>query len=311
MTARVSSLGPDGVRRLLAGREGLRLRTGPFVNQIRTRLPDVARALTTLYADHPLAGNADFVDFSVGIQRPLGWRMGWKRQAVFQLEDQVPFHPLAGDQGFPMLEWGLNWCVYAHCHQYLILHAAVLERGGRALIMPAPSGSGKSTLCAALAFHGWRLLSDELALIDPADGMLVPLPRPISLKNASIEVMARLLPGLSFGSRVTETAKGEVAHVPAPADAVQRADVRALPGWVVLPRYIAGRQATLAPLAPAQGFMSLIENAFNYDVFGPEGFTLLGAVIDRCPCFTFEYGDLPQAIAQFNRLAEGDPLTPA
>jgi hypothetical protein len=43
----------------------------------------------------------------------------------------------------------------------------VLERGGRALLLPAPSGSGKSTLCAGLAFNGWRLLSDELALLDP------------------------------------------------------------------------------------------------------------------------------------------------
>ena len=51
--------------------------------------------------------------------------------------------------------------------------------------------------------------------------------------------------------------------------------------------------------------MHLVENAFNYDVFGAEGFELLGTVIDRSTCFTFEYGHLPEAIELFAKLADG------
>ena len=83
-----------------------------------------------------------------------------------------------------MLEAGLNWCIGNLAHQYLVIHSATLERGGRALLMPAPPGSGKSTLCAALITRGWRLLSDEFALVDPATGLLVPVPRPVALKGA-------------------------------------------------------------------------------------------------------------------------------
>jgi predicted ATPase len=46
-----------------------------------------------------------------------------------------------------------------------MLHAAVVEKNGKALILPALPGSGKSTLSAALAMNGWRFLSDEFTMI--------------------------------------------------------------------------------------------------------------------------------------------------
>jgi HprK-related kinase A len=305
MKSSVASLGAPGVRAALESKAGLRLLTGPVATKINTRLPQVVQAITTLYADYPVAAADDFVDFEVEIRRPPGLRAWWRPQVTFALESQLPFVPLRGDQGFPMLEWGLNWCMYSMCHQYLTLHAAVLERNGRALILPAPSGSGKSTLCAGLLFHGWRLLSDELTLICPKEGNIVPMPRPVSVKNASIEVLSKLIPEIRFGSRVEETNKGIVAHFPAPTDAVQRCAERAMPAWVVLPRYVSGMPATLTPMPRARAFMSLIENAFNYDVFGIEGFHLLGSVIDRSKCFSFQYGHLPEAIDLFARLAQG------
>lgn len=301
----LSSLPPGDCKRRLTGAQGLELQTGPFVARLRSTLPEVVNSIEALYADFPVAAPGTFVDFDTAVCRPTGWRRWWNPQVVFHLDGQRPFNPLPGDQGFPLLEWGLNWCVYGLCHQHLNLHAAVLERNGRALILPAPSGSGKSTLCAGLLFNGWRLLSDELTLIDPRDGNIVPNPRPVSLKNQSIAVIEAFAPQVRFGSRVQETSKGTVAHFRPPAEAVQRSNERALPAWVVLPRYIPEHPATLQPLDRSRAFMHLVENAFNYDVFGAEGFELLGTVIDRSTCFTFEYGHLPDAIELFSKLADG------
>jgi HprK-related kinase A len=309
MSTSVGALGAAGVHSALRSQAGLRLRTGPVTAKVSTRLPQVASAIAMLYGDYPVAGVDDFIDFDVAIRRPASLRAVWRPQVTFELEGQFPFVPLRGDQGFPMLEWGLNWCMYSLCHQFLTLHAAVLERGGRALILPAPSGSGKSTLCAGLLFNGWRLLSDELTLICPRQRNIVPMPRPVSVKNASIDVLSKLMPQLRFGSRVEETNKGVVAHFPAPTDAVLRASERAVPAWVVLPRYVSGMPATLTPMPRARAFMSLIENAFNYDVFGIEGFRLLGDVIDRSKCFSFQYGHLPEAISLFAQLADGELKT--
>jgi HprK-related kinase A len=292
----VSDLAGPALRARLRG-PGLRLRTGPVVNLIRTHVPAVEAGIALHYASHPVEDDACFADFDVCVAHPRGLRSLLRPQVEFRFDGDSPFNPLPGNQGFPMLEWGLNWCVSSLCHQYIILHSAVIEREGAAMILPAPSGSGKSTLCAGLSFHGWRLLSDELALIDPQALTITPLPRPISLKNASIEVIRRAAPGAAFGPVVHDTIKGSVAHVQPPTHAVRNGRVLARPGWVVLPRYEAAADTRLRPLPKAQALMLLIDNAFNHGVHGAQGFEALAAVIERSDCFEFTYSRLDEAIA--------------
>jgi HprK-related kinase A len=299
---RLAELEPAQARaRMLAG-PGLALRTGPVVFRVQTSIRDLASSILALYAQHPLAEPDSIIDFDVRVDQPAGLRRWIRPQVTFEMDGQRPFAPLAHDQGLPLLEWGLNWCVYSQCHQYLVVHAAVLEQGGRALLLPAPSGSGKSTLCAGLALSGWRLLSDELALID-SEGRVVPLPRPVSLKNRSIEVIQRRFASVRFGSRVEATVKGVVAHFPPPAASVALADRCALPGWIVLPRWQAGAKTALTPFPKARALMALVQNAFNYDLFGAAGFERLAQVVDGCTAFEFEYADLDEALAVFSELA--------
>jgi HprK-related kinase A len=285
---------------------GLRIRTGPVVTQIRSALDEVVDGIRLHYANHPVEGLDTFADFHVTVDRPFGPRRWIQRQVVFGFDGDVPFTPLPGDQGMPMLEWGMNWCVSNHCHQYLTIHAAVVERGGRALILPAPPGSGKSTLCAGLTFSGWRLLSDELALIDPHTNQLRGLARPISLKNASIDVLRHFAPQARLGPVVHETTKGSVAHVQAPPASVVDVDRPASLAWVVLPRYVANAPATLEPMSRAEGFMQLVDNSFNYHLYGARGFDLLAALVNGCRCFRFTYGRLEDAAPMFAALAAGE-----
>lgn len=298
---KLGDLAPRQLRHRLA-HEGLNLRTGPVVNRIRSRVPAVADGLALHYGAHPIEPDDAFVDFHVEVRRPRGLRRWVQPQVIFQFDEGLPFTPLPGNQGFPMLEWGLNWCISQHCHQYLIVHAAVVERDGLALILPAPPGSGKSTLCAGLVHRGWRLLSDELAMFDPRTLRLVPVPRPVSLKNASIDIIGRFAPEAAFSPAVKDTLKGTVAHFRPPASAVERADEHPLPGWVVMPRWQAGAATQLRPLTRARTLMRLVENAFNYNVHGAAGFETLAAVVDRCDGFEFTYSDLEDAAALFARL---------
>ena len=283
---------------------GLRLRLGPVVAEIRAAQAPLRESIALHYARHRVMPDDGFADFHLGIVPARGLR-GWAgRQVQFDCDGTRPFAPVAAGNAFALLESDLDWCLANHCHQYLIVRAAVLARGERALLLPAPPGAGKSALCAGLVFGGgWRLLSDSLALIVPASGLVLPLARPICLTGNSIDAVRALAPAAALGAELRDAATGRIAFVSPPAQSVVDSQRPATPAWVVEPRHEPGATTGLHPQSRARGFMSLVDNAFNYDVHGRAGFAAVARVIDRCRCHVLSYGSLSEAIDALDRLA--------
>ncbi|MDH0863733.1 HprK-related kinase A [Mitsuaria sp. GD03876] len=303
---KLQEVGTEGLRaRMRDG--GVTLRLSPFTVRVRSDIPHLAADVAAMYRDFELATDEAFVDFHVAVLRSPHWLSRLQGRAEFWFDGQRSFTPLPAAQALAMLEWGINWCIAAHAHQFLLIHAAVLERDGRALLMPAPPGSGKSTLCAALAHRGWRLLSDELGLLDLRTGLVHGMARPINLKNASIPLIRSFAPEAVFSASMPNTSKGTVALVRAPQDAIDARLAPARPAWVVLPAWRADAPAQLLPIERARAFMDLAEQSFNYDVHGQAGFQALGRLVGACDCFRFEYSRLDEALAHFDRLSETAP----
>jgi HprK-related kinase A len=212
-----------------------------------------------------------------------------------------PFLPLPANLAGAALEWGLNWCTGTKIHRWITAHAAVVERNGRALVLPAHSGAGKSTLCAALAFSGWRFFSDEFAIIDPDTKRFHPTPRPLSLKNASIELMARRHPHIEYGPE-GQTVEGErFVHAKPPSESVRRAEESAAIGWLVFPRYTAGAPTSLEPLPKAHALMEFAGQSHNYNYL-PNGYACLAELVGAAECYTLEYSSLDDVLARLMRL---------
>ena len=283
--------------------DGIWIRVGAWVFHVRSDDFRVGGGIGHLYRDYEISSeDPGFADFHIRVRRPWNLRRWLTPQVVFEVEGERPFHPFPAAQAMPMLEWGMNWCVSNFTNHLLVLHSAVLERDGRAVLMPAPPTHGKSTLCAALVARGWRLLSDELALIDLETGLIHPFTRPISLKNQSIEVIRSFAPEADVTEPVRDTVKGDIAYFRPPQDSVARSREPAVPGYVVFPRYRKGAATRFAPLHRAEAFRQLAEQAFNYYVLGRHAFEAIAGLVDRCECFSFEYDKLESGVAAFDAL---------
>jgi hypothetical protein len=279
------------------------LRLPPFNLRLRSPFASVARHMDDFYSDYPRPAADSFIDLDIRIEPGRGLRRYWHRQARFVVNDLDPFFPLPADQAPPLLEWGLNWSIASQTLGYLVIHAAVLARHDRrALVIPGFPGAGKSTLCASLAFlRDWRLLSDELAILDPESGELVPNPRPISVKNDSIAIVSGF-PGARAGPRYRDTRKGDISLVAPSAASIAAAEVSAECGWIVFPQFRTGAEPSIEAMPKAEAFALISEQSFNKERLGATGFQALCSMIDGAACYSIEYGSTVDGLALIDQL---------
>lgn len=284
--------------------DGCSLRFGPFVLRAQTNEPAVVDFAHHIYANHELVED-EFADATVSVVTSWDVRRPWRRHARMFLDGAPFIASLAARLSCPMLEWGLNWVIASRAHTFLQIHSGAVERRGRAVILPATSGSGKSTLCANLIGSGWRLFSDEFAVLALDTGEVVPMPRGVSLKNQSIEVARQRHPREEFSRVFTKTPKGNVSILRAPRDSVLRAAERALPGAVVFPKWTEGRGLEVSRVPRGTALARLVQNSINYTALGERGFEAMVRLVETVPVFDLVYGDTAQALAWFDELADG------
>lgn len=278
---------------------GVALDLGACTVRFRATHRDFAHALRTLYGDFPIEADDGFADVSVSL-RIRHTLLG--RRARMYVDGERPFHDQPLALHLPLIEWGLNWTIAHRSHACLMLHAGVVARGERALLMPAFSGVGKSTLTAALMCHGYRLLSDEFCPIDMTTGRVAPLLRPVCLKNDSIDRIAERWPQRPIGPRIAGTHKGTIAHLaPTPASVAQRR-LPARPEFIVFPRHGAGEVPALEPVAATRAFVKLSGNAFNYALLGEAGFVALTNLLAQCRVGELRYSSFDEALERIDAL---------
>lgn len=299
----------DIPREVLAGRlrrEGVHLDTGAFTTHLQIALRDLVDEFAEMYAPYPIEDPPGIDDACVRVVPGSVLSRLWRPVACASADAQ-PIEPVPKERAFTAMETAFNWAVASSEVAPMIVHSAVLERDGRALLMPAPSGSGKSTLSAALSWRGWRLLSDEMAIFSFEDGNVYPNPRPVSLKNQAIGTIAAFEPGARFSRVYRGTLKGDVAYMQPPTGAIARAHEPAAPGLVVAPVYVKGAATTLRELDRSDGFRWLVDSSLNYASLLRAGFDMMTRIVEQSGLYSLTYSDLDSAIEVINRLHEGTP----
>ena len=278
---------------------------GAATMRLRTSIKEFARAFHVVYGNFRPNPQPEFADFHLHMRERRRIRRWFlPSQSTFLIDGIQPFEPFAAANALPQFEWGLNWSFAQRSNQYVLLHAGALVRNGKAVIMAAPPGSGKSTLAAAMMLHGFRLLSDEFGVLCPETGKLVPMLKPISLKNQSIEIIRQLSTHAVMGPVFKETHKGDVAHLAPNQQSVDAVSDAAQPVLVLFPAYAAGKGLITERIPAEDAFARLAFNSFNYHLLGPIGFEAVADVIESCPAYKLRYSDLDQAIERIGELLD-------
>ena len=209
-----------------------------------------------------------------------------------------------GAEPLATLEWSIaSVAVEVLGEGYLLLHAGVVARDGRAIMLPGGSGSGKSTLTAALAAGGFLLGSDEVAVLDPVTLEVLPFVRSICVKEGSRGPLAGAYPSLLTDAPHHRFGGEEVWYIRPPApDAWLAAPLPV--GAVVVPRYEAGAETRLEPLPRSAALQVLLQQSFSVPKHGSFGVGTLTDLLQEAGCYRLTFSQLDAAV----RLLRDVPL---
>lgn len=286
---------------LLLLNQGLRVAIGPFNVCIHTAYKPLAEQLYKLYCHYRMAQD-EIAEFHVRIVTERSFKNPFKKNVRFLLDGQSPFGSFPQEQALAVLEWGINLAIAVRVNHLLLLHSAVVEKNGHAILFPAWPGSGKTTLCTVLSYRGFRLFSDEFGLMDPRQRLFLPIPRLMPLKNESIAVIRRYLPEIVMGQSIPNTQKGTVAHVCPPKQSILLSKQAAKARWIIFPKWIAGSQSKIEAISDSEAFMLLASNAFNYEALGATGFLAVADLIHSCDCYKLVYSDFDDVMDMLHKL---------
>jgi HprK-related kinase A len=280
----------------------LELRVGPVSFRIGSAWRRPLDQIERLYASYPPAEAP--CDFTVRLEPVRPWRRFLRPSVAIAGDYWLPdTAPLPLSLGLLAAEMGMNLQMALGQRRYLLLHAAAVEREGRALLMTGLSGAGKSTLAALLGESGWRFMGDEFALLGLEDGLLHPFPRAVSLKNEALSLFAGVA-AERLGPRLEGTPKGTVRHLRPNADAVARMDEPATPALILFPRFGAGLAPAVRAVGAAEVFVRLTQASTNYVALAERGFAALTRLVTSVPGRAIDYASGDQAIELVEHLWE-------
>lgn len=280
------------------------IRIGPVLFRLRTPFRGVIAEIDALYRDYPKGAVDDVYDYAVSAvptNRLRRWvRPNFGLQCDFEPFDALPMPRRLGLLG---IEMGMNLQIASGYRRHVVVHAAAAERDGRSALIIGDSGAGKSTLSALLAYSGrWRHFGDEFALLGLDSPQIHPFPRPISLKNESIEAMRRFAPADRFGPVMEGTVKGTIRHLLPPLDAIARMAEPAPLSVIVAPHFTPGARPQWRPMTRAETYVRLAASSTNHGVLGERGFEAVWQCLDRALAFDIIYGSSEDGLELFEAI---------
>lgn len=273
------------------------LHLGPFAHLVSGASDALVDFLMDTYRDCRVEMRpSDVTDVQLSLEAPNALRRFIRPQVVPNPGFEVPAVPLPRSMAALAHEMGLNLSVALKCCRFVNIHAGVVADNDGAIVMSGASGAGKSTLTAAMLQHGYRLLSDEFALLGMDKPMLHPYPRPISLKQETIPVVREMVGDEWISKVVVDTPKGNIAYYRAKQADLKRDQEPVNAKLVIFPKFEKGVQPVAQQLNPAEAIMRLVPASTNYSLLGEPAFRAMTGILENTRAFEISYGSTTDSL---------------
>jgi hypothetical protein len=187
------------------------------------------------------------------------------------------------------------------------VHAALVSKDGRGVVIVGPNYAGKSTLATALWFRGWSLLCDDVVFLKSATLRASPARRLVQLRETSRELVGEeLWKAVLRTPSCSRTSDGflfhphEVRGDPPPADTALNAIV-----------FLERRGVKVDPaegraINPARAAVALFPYAFNLrDKPFIDGMRVIAPITAAVPSYDLGRGDLSSMVSTVEDAIDG------
>lgn len=205
------------------------------------------------------------------------------RMSLWQDERQLYFGQSAYALASILINEIIYDCIINNSEDHA-LHAAAFSAGDHGILFPGKSGAGKSSLAGWLTGQGYTYLTDELVLLSRT-GRIRPFTRPLALKPASFEILARHFPPLDEASLIGE--KGCMV----PHRSLNSRWTRTNPvlQTIVYPEFVAGEPTRLTRVSAAQSCLRLMACHVNARNIPDHGFAEIAELTRQVTSYDLKY----------------------
>jgi hypothetical protein len=176
------------------------------------------------------------------------------------------------------------------CRDGLMLHAALVSKQGRGLMIGGVSGAGKSSLAAWFIQQGWTYHGDEQMYADATDRHWEGFVRPLCFKDDWASIFPAMVTQRESVAKV-----GGQTLVPANMFGQEfRPEVSVRPGVMLFPTFRKGSDFSLKRLPAGRTTIRLVQSILNGGNLIHRGVAQAAEIARACPGYDMIYGHFDQ-----------------
>lgn len=185
-------------------------------------------------------------------------------------------------------------CVLSRLREHFILHAGVVAKEGKGVVLCGGTNRGKTTLTLGLVREGFSFLSDDLAFIDLRSKFVTPFPRAVSVRPTTAAFFPQFRRLMQ--QHPTTSLSGDDKCLVDVNELIPNSLGSACPVRTIILLEGFAERTELKPLSQSDAVVHCLKVAHGSAENVVELMVTLSDLVSNARCFSLRAGPLPEAV---------------